>query len=374
MPSITDKVDLKIPRKLLETALKRVAPFSGKTGNTRYGLLRCNAGLLEITCTSGECWGKQTIKLEDGEFPDMCVEASTLLSLVSLSNADQARFTTDGSGCILNLGRSRYTIRTAKSNNFHMPSGVLGEGKLLGKSGDIKEAVSSVHFASEQDSQTRWETGILLEAKAGKLDVVAASGQRNVLSHRKLHGVDPELECYVVAPRGELLKAINGLPDDVDVFLQSKRNQIILEAGAFSAWITLLDVKFPDWKRPLFKEGETTIKCLGVDLQRAIKAATIVAGQQAGKASFVVRLKATSAGLQVVASGECGDTLDEFDAEVKGEPATLPFSVRNINEAIGAAGNGNVTIQLQGKLVGKGAIFTSEEKPGWLCVIHQVHD
>lgn len=371
--TMADKTALKLNRKLLESALKRAAPFSGKEGRSRYGLLRCTDGLLEIICTDGYAWCQQSIQLADGgDFPSMCVEAATLLSLVSNSVADDARFAHDGSGCVLHLGRSRYVIRTASAQNFPMPTGATEDGKVCCAATDLKDAVTSVAFAAEQDSQAKWETGIMLLAKDGQLDVVAGSGGRSLLSHRAYHGISDELDFSVVAPRSSLLKAVNGLPSDGDVLVQATRSQVVFSCGTYRVWLTLLDVAYPDWKRPLFKDAETTAKFLGADLQRALRAAAAVVGQQQGMGSFIVNIKVISGGIQVASTGEAGDTLDEFDAEITGQPCNAVFGIRSISEVMSAAGSGNVTIQLQSKLQGKGALFGAEDKPSWRCVTHQV--
>jgi DNA polymerase-3 subunit beta len=219
--------------------------------------------------------------------------------------------------------------------------------------GDLRKMVDQVIFAASADESRPTLTGVEVKFKNDRLTMAATDGFRlSVRSARLGQGLAEEGLMVIIPAKslGELAR-ISADADEarpVLVIITQARNQILFQLwgkgeegrGAFhrvELVSELIDAKFPDYQVLIPKSYNTRTVVDTAALLKAVRVSFLFARDNAnivrinvapgnGSHHGQIRLSATS--------NEIGDSANEIDAMVEGDPLDIAFDARYLIDVL----------------------------------------
>ncbi len=223
-------------------------------------------------------------------------------------------------------GRSRYKLEVLPAEDF--PSFSVGKFDTTLQL-DLAALVAPCVHAISTDKARQFLHGVFFHSHVGRLVAVATDGHRLVRNY----GDEGNTEYGVILPS----KLVAMLPKGV-VKLSLSQTKVRIEAGGTVITSKLIEGAFPDHAR-LIPTGNTNI--LTVDRQQLIGALGRVSAI-ATDASRAVKLEVADVLCLTIAD----KAQDEVEAELEGEPLTIGFNPKYLQDMLGAVDEKDVRFAL----------------------------
>jgi len=227
-------------------------------------------------------------------------------------------------------------------------TGILSGANIALETAGLRKMIDQVVFAASTDDSRPSLTGVEVCFKEDRLSMVATDGHRLSLRSIQLDGSPVDEEITVIVPARSLseLARISGDADEavpVQVVVTQERNQVLFQfagkadeaKGGFQRveLVTeLLDVRFPPYQSIIPKEKETLTVVDRASLLNAVRIAFLFAKDNANIISMALlpagEEQLTSQVRLSASSSEMGDSVNEVDATVEGEPLEITFNAR----------------------------------------------
>ncbi|WP_266076557.1 DNA polymerase III subunit beta [Brucella intermedia] len=213
-------------------------------------------------------------------------------------------------------GRSRYKLDVLPAEDF--PSFSAGKFDTTLEL-DLAALVAPCVHAISTDKARQFLHGVFFHSYEGRLVAVATDGHRLVRNY----GDEGDTEYGVILPS----KLVAMLPKGV-IKLSLSQTKVRIEAGGTVITSKLIDGTFPDHAR-LIPTGNSNI--LTVDRQQLIGALGRVSAI-ATDASRAVKLEVAD----MLCLSIADKARDEIEAELDGEPLTIGFNPKYLQDMLGA--------------------------------------
>jgi DNA polymerase-3 subunit beta len=213
----------------------------------------------------------------------------------------------------------------------------------------LRRALSETAFAAASDEARPILTGVLARFEGDRLTLAAADNYR--IAVRTIDVLDPVEAVSVVIPARslhELERVLADTDDPVELVLAQARNQVLFHLDGIDIVSRLIDGQFPNYQQVLPATHATMAEMDREELLRAVRPAALIASSSAN----IVKLQVggEGAGITVTAAAEVGDYTGGVEATVEGDPTTIAFNARYLNDVLTNVTADRFALELNGPL------------------------
>ncbi len=314
-------------------------------------LLRTEDAGLKLTATNLEigitCWIPGRIDSEGAT----TIPARLLTDLVSaLPSSERVDLELVGTDTLhIRAGRFATHVKGIDAEEFPtiQTAGERPTTRISQK--QLRRALSETTFAAASDEARPILTGVLAKFEGDRLTLAAADNYR--IAVRSIDILDPVEAVSVVIPARslhELERVLADTDDPVELVLAQARNQVLFHLEGIDIVSRLIDGQFPNYQQVLPATHATTVELDREELLRAVRPAALIASSSAN----IVKLQigGEGAGITVTAAAEVGDYTGEVEATVEGDPTTIAFNARYLNDVLTNVTADRFALELNGPL------------------------
>ena len=317
-------------------------------------LLSVSKGTLRVSATDLETTAVSETKAEAVSTGSTTVSAKMLHEIVrELPPGDVHVKLGDAERLEITSGNTKMRIVGVTAEEFPALPGIDHAVKSKISSKQLLGMINKTLYAVSTD-ETRFNLcGVYFEFvgsdkdKSRELRFTSTDGHRIASATRPAETIRFEKDVSVLIPRkglAELRRLLDG--EDRLIGIDVVEGFFIVEADKTKIAMRLIDAEFPDYKQAIpGKPGEVAL-VRTEEFTHALKRAALVVSDR-GKG---VRLDFSENKLDISGSSpERGDAKESFDIEFKGQPVTLGFSAKYLQEFLATVEDGqNVSIELHG--------------------------
>jgi DNA polymerase-3 subunit beta len=196
--------------------------------------------------------------------------------------------------------------------------------------GRMFRMIQETVFAAAKEETRYAINGVLLDAAAGCVRMVATDGRRLSISYEN---TDTKTEFKVVVPLRALNTIVRALSEGSKETLRIEvgDKQIVFTTGKTQLVSQLLETRFPDYEGVLPKAADTTVEVPRAVLEGALRRAAILCAAE----MRMVRFEVGDQSLRMTAESSARGRADVVvDAVVKGAGGSINFNPDYILEAL----------------------------------------
>ena len=190
---------------------------------------------------------------------------------------------------------------------------------------------------------------MLAKFEGSRLTLAAADNYR--IAVRTIDILDPVEAASVVIPAralNELSRILADTDDPVELVLATARNQVLFHLDGIDLVSRLIDGQFPNYQQVLPASHASRAEMDREELLRAVRPAALIASSSAN----IVKLQVggDGSGITVTATAEVGDYTGDVEATVEGDPTTIAFNARYLNDVLTNVDADRFSLELNGPL------------------------
>ncbi|MCU0863650.1 MAG: DNA polymerase III subunit beta [Planctomycetes bacterium] len=241
---------------------------------------------------------------------------------VTLESTDQR--------CRIESGGGSFVLLGEDPQQFPDETQVKSGKRLEIPSGRMLRMIQETVFAAAREETRYAINGVLVDAAAGCLRLVATDGRRLAISYEN---VDAKSEFKVVVPLRALNTLARALGEGSKEMLQIDvgDKQVVFHTGKMQLVSQLLETRFPDYEGVLPKAADTTVEIQKAVLESALRRASILCAAE----MRMVRFEVGEQSLRMTAESSARGRADVVvDAAVKGSGGSINFNPDYILEAL----------------------------------------
>ncbi|MCJ7711607.1 MAG: DNA polymerase III subunit beta [Chloroflexi bacterium] len=213
----------------------------------------------------------------------------------------------------------------------------------------LKRALDETAFAAASDEARPILTGVMAKFEGSRLTLAAADNYR--IAVRTIDILDPVEATSVVIPAralNELGRILSDTDDPVELVLATTRNQVLFHLDGVDLVSRLIDGQFPNYQQVLPASHASRAEFDREELLRAVRPAALIASSSAN----IVKLQVgdEGSGITVTATAEVGDYTGDVEATVEGDPTTIAFNARYLNDVLSNVNADRFSLELNGPL------------------------
>jgi len=334
-------------------------------------LLRTEDAGLKLTATNLEIgitvWVPGRIETDGA----LTVPARLMSDVVnSLQPSERVDLEVEDGTLRLRCGRQKAALRGIDAEEFPVIPAAGERPTTRISQRALRQALSEVAFAAATDEARPILTGVLTRFEGDRVTLAAADNYR--IAVKALTTLDPVEETSVVVPARtylELERLLTDTDDPVDILLAPAKNQVVFHLEGTELVSRLIDGQFPNYQQVM--PSSFTARAV-VDREALLKAVRVSALIASNSANVVkVRVEEASSGLlTIAAAADVGDTEGQVEASVEGEPMTIAFNARYLQEALQNVRAEQVALEFSGPL--SPGVMKPVGDPGYVHVIMPV--
>lgn len=213
----------------------------------------------------------------------------------------------------------------------------------------LRRALAETTFAAATDEARPILTGVLARFEGDRLTLAAADNYR--IAVHTIDVLDPVEAVSVVVPARslhEVERVLADTDDPVELVLAQARNQILFHLDGVDIVSRLIDGQFPNYQQVLPAGHATRAEFDREELLRAVRPAALIASSSANIVK--VQVGGDGHGVVVTAAADVGDYTGEVEAAVEGDPTTIAFNARYLNDVLGNLTADRFALELNGPL------------------------
>jgi DNA polymerase III subunit beta len=243
-------------------------------------------------------------------------------------------------------GGARFHLRTLPADDFPRLPELEGEAVRL-PGPPLAQTIDLVARAASRDEVRPILTGVLLQAEANTLTMVATDSYRLSVKHTTLEApVSQTLEANVPARALRELARIISAEGSEEVEIALPRNQIVFRVAGVVLSSRLIEGQFPSWRQLIPEAFEHDVRLPREEFLEIARRISQLAQRNAP-----LRLAFAEGELTVAAeTPDIGDASEAMPAPYSGEPLEIAFNPQFLVEGIESVATEQVAIQLSSPL------------------------
>lgn len=238
----------------------------------------------------------------------------------------------DGDRLLVRSGRSRFSLSTLPAADFPNLDDWQSEVEFTLPQATLKRLIESTQFSMAHQDVRYYLNGMLFETEGAELRTVATDGHRLAVCSMPIGQTLPSYS--VIVPRKgvmELVRLLDG--GDTPLRLQIGTNNIRAHVGDFIFTSKLVDGRFPDYRRVLPKNPDTTLEASCDLLKQAFARAAILSNEKFRG----VRLYLSQNQLKITANNPEQEEAEEIlDVSYDGAEMEIGFNVSYVLDVLNA--------------------------------------
>jgi len=252
------------------------------------------------------------------------------------------------SGGVLRCGRLTYRFPLYSLEEFpSFPQAAPGDPSFSVSSSELDEALEEGTFAGSQSEEfPPYLSSALFSVQEGSLSIVSTDGKR--LAVRKLGVGEAQRVDRLLPIRGlmEVRRALQGRDEDEPVLVRLGEACSFFETEDLTLCLRNVDAKFPDYQKVIPSGGTTVMECPLEELRSALERVEVLARRSS---KVVVMRLSPGGGLTLECRVEgMGETVEELEADVDGEPLRVGFNVSYLLDPMKVLSSSSVRMTFRG--------------------------
>ncbi|MBI5630470.1 MAG: DNA polymerase III subunit beta [Elusimicrobia bacterium] len=297
-------------------------------------LLETENAKVKVVSTDLEMGVKHYIGAEvesDGSITIPAKKFSDILH--SLPDGHEIELSVDSGGKVqLKCGRSRFGIMGAPKSEYPILPEFNKQNAFEASANAIGDMVKKTIFAASSDETRHVLNGVFWSASKGTLEMVATDGRRLAVAARKV--VPKEKDFHVIVPTkilAELLRLLGAAgPGEDKLLVAVAENQIAFQYKETSLLSRLVGGSFPHYQQVIPSKKDISIRVDTREMLAITKRASLCAVDRGGS----VKYSLVSSALQVTASSQNLEFMDELPVEYKGDGLQVAFNPQFVMDAL----------------------------------------
>ena len=256
----------------------------------------------------------------------------------------------DGLQTLIKSGKSEFKLIGSNPDDYPVLPEIKDEHSFSLPSNLMKSIIRETVFAVSQQETRPILTGVLWEAKDGRLSCVATDSHRLA---RRLTSPEnmPTIPFSLVIP-GKSLQELNKIlgdnADPIEIIIANQ--QILFKLNNVLFYSRLLEGNYPDTSRLIPTESKTSVIVNGRSLLQAIDRASLLAREERNN---IVRFSANDEKVLEISSNspEVGNVEEIVEAiAITGDELKISFSAKYMMDALRAIDGQDIEIQFTGAM------------------------
>lgn len=312
-------------------------------------LLQATKDTITLTASDLEATITVTIPGKIEKEGKTLLPAKTTTSLLSTFSGEKISLEQDQSNLVMKGDKARVSLRTESIQDYPQIESQGFEETFGINRKTIEDIVKRIVFAASHDQTRAVLTGILIAPQEEGTRFVATDGFRLSLltkKEEKISGKDS-----VVVPARVLTAVVDAWQgqegESVEVSVSNKKNQIRFILPQVSINARLVSGSFPDYRKIIPTESQTTVTVSRDELLRAVKFASVIAREAAN----TVRLSVNDKEMVVSANAaQTGTNQITIPIQKKGDSVDVAFNYRFLLDLLSAGSEEEVIFETMGAL------------------------
>ncbi|CAN5387501.1 DNA polymerase III subunit beta [soil metagenome] len=276
---------------------------------------------------------------------EILIPADKLLAIVRESIDDTLSIEVVGDHAVIKGQDSNFKIFTQKAADFPPVHDFEGEPDFTVAGGQLKQLIGQTLFAAAKESTRYAFNGVLVSAKAKKLNLVSTDGRRLAQARGELVTDKTHKEGAKAIIPAKSLQLVDKLIDDPEeaVGFQIKENQVIFHTSSATLTSSLVEGQFPPFEDVIPKESDKQMTAATADFLSAIRRAALLTTDD----SKGVRLAFSKKGLVLTSRNpEAGEATVNFPCKYEGADVEIGFNPGFLTDALKVVDSDDISLEL----------------------------
>jgi DNA polymerase-3 subunit beta len=273
------------------------------------------------------------------------VPADKFRDIVRESVDDTLSIEVSGDSASIRGQDSHFKIFTQKAADFPAIPDFEGEADFELPGGQIKQLIGQTLFAAARESTRYAFNGVLLTAKAKKINLVSTDGRRLAMAKGDLSSDKLSKEGVHAIIPAKALTLLDKLIDDPEemVAVKVRENQVIFKTPSATLTSNLVEGQFPPYEDVIPKDVDKKMVASTADFLSAIRRAALLTTEE----SRGVRMTFNKKGLVLTSrSPESGEATVNFPCKFEGSDVEIGFNPTFVVDALRVVDSDEVTLEL----------------------------
>jgi DNA polymerase-3 subunit beta len=273
------------------------------------------------------------------------VPADKIRDIVRESVDDTISIEIAGDNAIIKGSDSQFKIFTQNVNEFPPVPDFEGDPQFTIQGGALKQLIGQTLFAAAKESSRYAFNGVLVSAKAKKVNLVATDGRRLAQAKGDLGSDSIGKDGAKAIVPAKALTLIDKLIDDPEeaVAFQIKENQILVHTSNATLTSSLVEGQFPPYEDVIPRDCDKKMTASTADFLAKIRLASLLTTEE----SKGVRLTFSKKGLVLSSrSPESGEATVNFPCKYEGTDVEIGFNPTFLIEALRVVDSDEITLEM----------------------------
>ena len=308
-------------------------------------LLKAEGFQLTLTGYDLEMSITTTIEANVRQSGEMVLSAKLLGDMVRrLPSGDITICTNESGNATIKGGVAEFDILAMSSSDYPELPNHGADHTLTIQAGVLRDMIEKTLYAVSRDDKKPAHTGELFAIEPDRLTVVALDGYRLAIVERPVRA---EKSIRIIVPE-KTLTEVNKLlgEEDQEVRISANRRFVVFHAGSYTILSRLIEGEFLNYASVIPSTSKTQVVLETRDFIETIERASLIITERLKNPLRILFNQKVTVRCQT----SLGKVVDEFAAEIQGEPVEIGFNNRYLLEALRNARCEKVRMELNGPL------------------------
>ncbi len=310
-------------------------------------LLKAEGFQLTLTGYDLEMGITTTIEANVRQAGEIVLSAKLLGDMVRrLPSGEVSIYTNESGNATIKGGVAEFDILAMSASDYPDLPTPGADHTLTIKAGMLRGMIEKTLYAVSQDDKKPAHTGELFAIEEDKLTVVALDGYRLAIVERP---VQAEKHIRIIIPAKTLTEVNKLLGDDEDdVRISANRRFVVFNSGNYTILSRLIEGEFLNYANVIPNGCKTRVVLETRDFIDTIERASLIITERLKNPLRI--LFDASGKVTVRCQTNLGKVVDEFSAQVEGDPVEIGFNNRYLLDALRNARCDKAVLELSGPL------------------------
>lgn len=310
-------------------------------------LLKAEGFQLTLTGYDLEMGITTTIEANVRQAGEIVLSAKLLGDMVRrLPSGEVSIYTNESGNATIKGGVAEFDILAMSASDYPDLPTPGADHTLTIKADMLRGMIEKTLYAVSQDDKKPAHTGELFAIEEDKLTVVALDGYRLAIVERP---VQAEKHIRIIIPSKTLTEVNKLLGDDEDdVRISANRRFVVFNSGNYTILSRLIEGEFLNYANVIPNGCKTRVVLETRDFIDTIERASLIITERLKNPLRI--LFDASGKVTVRCQTNLGKVVDEFSAQVEGDPVEIGFNNRYLLDALRNARCEKVVLELSGPL------------------------
>ena len=246
----------------------------------------------------------------------------------------------------IKCGRAVFNLVATEADEYPALAEVSADTGFSLPQSMLKSMIAQTIFSVSDNESKPIHTGCLFELESNRLNVVAVDGYRLSVRRETVEGISGDMKFVVPGPSlREIERILTEEDSDVEIF--PDRKNILFRIGGTTLITRLIDGEFLNYRAAIPSEFEYVVKVDRHEMITCIERVSLIVSE---KLKNPVRFHFDGSYVQMSCITAVGKSYDECAFEGTIDDLEIGFNNRYILDALRAAGDDTVKVQLKGAL------------------------